>query len=97
MAIAVSVRVRGGAPDAGTINTLERKTAMELHSIHSAQNGGKTFYTVEELAARWHCTPQTVRGNWRRWGLRGARFGKRLIFSNETVLEVERRQAETTA
>lgn len=69
---------------------------MELHHIQGSGRSS-SFYTVEQLAARWHCTPQTVRSNWRRWGLRGARFGKRLIFDNETVREAERRQAETTA
>jgi len=32
-----------------------------------------------------------VRLNWRKWGLRGMRFGKRLIFTLEDVEAAEKR------
>jgi hypothetical protein len=68
-----------------------------MEQRYQVQGGGKRFYTVEELAERWHCEPQTVRSNWRKWGLRGAKFGKKLIFDDATVRETERRRIGTAA
>src|SRR5262245_48891755 len=46
--------------------------------------------TSQELAARWRCTPFTISSNYRKWGLRPARIGKRLLFPIDQVEAVER-------
>lgn len=49
-----------------------------------------TSLDVNDVAERFHCSPWTVRRNWRRWGLKGTRFGKGYVFSIESVEKVER-------
>lgn len=53
--------------------------------------GSSQNLTVPDLAERWQCAEDTVRANWRRWGLKPMRFGKRMLFPIEQVEEVERR------
>jgi hypothetical protein len=52
------------------------------------------FLAVPQLAERWHCEPNTIVTNWRRWGLKGTKFGKRLIFPLWSIKEVERRRLQ---
>ncbi|MDX0491550.1 hypothetical protein GOC53_14900 [Sinorhizobium medicae] len=52
----------------------------------------KPLITAEEIAERWHCTVWTVRRNWRRWGLKGSKFGKEYVFTRASVEDVERRR-----
>lgn len=51
------------------------------------------YVTVAMLCERWHCSPNTVRHNWRKWKLNGTKFGKRLLFTFESVEAAERRRA----
>lgn len=53
----------------------------------------KGYVTVQQLCERWACHPQTVRNHWRRWKLNGTKFGKRLLFTLESVEAEERRRA----
>jgi hypothetical protein len=46
---------------------------------------------MEELATRWRRQRKTVERHYARWGLRPLRFGGRLLFPMQQVLEVERR------
>jgi hypothetical protein len=50
--------------------------------------------TMAELAARWRRTRKTIERRYAEWGLRPLRFGGRLLFPIEQVLEVERRAME---
>jgi hypothetical protein len=52
------------------------------------------FYEAAELAARWHCSLRVIRQNRVRWGLRGFKVGKKLIFPEAEVAAVERRWEE---
>ena len=65
--------------------------------LHSVENGGEVPHlTVEDVARRWKCQPQTVRQRRQQWGLKPFRFGKRLLFTVASVEAVERRRAENT-
>ncbi|MCA3562348.1 MAG: hypothetical protein IOC82_15090 [Aestuariivirga sp.] len=47
--------------------------------------------TVEDLAARWHCTRFTISKKYRALGLRPITVGKRLLFPISQIEEAERR------
>jgi hypothetical protein len=61
--------------------------------VVALRGGGRPHYEIAQLAERWHCSPQTIRQNWRKWGLHGMRFGRRMLFSADDVEAVERRRA----
>jgi hypothetical protein len=50
--------------------------------------------TMSELAARWRRTRKTIERRYAEWGLRPLRFGGRLLFPFDQVLDVERRAME---
>lgn len=56
------------------------------------REGGRPHLDIAQLSERWHCAPQTIRANWRKWGLHGMKFGKRLLFTAEDVAAVERKR-----
>ena len=62
--------------------------------LHADEGVGVSHFTVEELAVRWKCKPQTIRQNRRQWGLKPFRFGKRLLFTAANVEAVECQRAE---
>lgn len=47
--------------------------------------------TTNDLAARFHCTPWTISMNYRKWGLRPLKIGKRLLFPLPQVEAMEAR------
>lgn len=69
----------------------------KIHDISAGRDqveGDDVFLEVPQLAERWHCEPNTIISRWRSWGLKGTRFGKRLIFPLWSVKEVEARRLQ---
>ena len=66
---------------------------------HSQVSPDPVHLTIKELADRWRRTPKTIERHYQEWGLIPLRFGGRLIFPIEHVLEAERRAmvGETTS
>ena len=50
-----------------------------------------THLTMDELARRWRRKRKTIERHYAKWGLRPLRFGGRLLFPIEQILEVEQR------
>lgn len=46
--------------------------------------------TADDIAERWHCEPETVLRSRNKWGLKGFRFGRKMLFTPESVAEAER-------
>lgn len=55
-------------------------------------NESERFLDTPQLADRWKCKEATVGRNWQKWGLKSIRFGKKRLFSLESVEAVERRK-----
>lgn len=69
----------------------------KIHDISEGRDpgdGDDVFLEAEQLADRWRCDPKTVIKRWRGWGLKGTRFGKRLIFPLWSIKEVEKRRLQ---
>jgi len=64
--------------------------SKQYSQIRPVFSGSSQNLIVPELAARWQCSEDTVLANYKRWGLRPMRFGKRLIFPMPQVEAVER-------
>ena len=52
---------------------------------------GRRFSTADELAARYHCRPKTVKTNYQKWGLKPLRIANRLLFGEDDVVAHEER------
>src|SRR5262249_17425524 len=55
------------------------------------QDGLPAHLTMDELAQRWRRTRKTIERHYQRWGLVPLRFGGRLLFPIQQVLEAEER------
>lgn len=68
----------------------------KLHEIQGGRDPADegVFLEVPQLAQRWHCEPNTIITKWRKWGLKGTKFGKRLIFPLWSIKEIERRRLQ---
>jgi hypothetical protein len=53
--------------------------------------GASQNLIVPDLAERWQCSEDTILSNYRKWGLRPMRFGRRLLFPIEQIVALERR------
>src|SRR5215471_18707475 len=60
------------------------------HAPRGPPAGASPHLTMKELADRWKRKPKTVERHYAEWGLIPLRFGGRLLFPIEQVLEVER-------
>jgi hypothetical protein len=52
---------------------------------------GRPFLTADELAARWHCRPKTIKSNYQKWGLKPLYLTGRLLFAEDEIAVLEAR------